>query len=80
MRHKILTGVECPMDLDMGQFIANNDKTLNFHYELYGIIVSRIKLIKYRVNIRYTTARLAAAITEPLSDAIMIRNKKRSWK
>lgn len=80
MRHKILTGVECPMDLDMGQFIANYDKTLNFHYELYGIIVSRIILhvIKYRVNYRYTTARLAAAITEPLSDAIMIRNKKKS--
>lgn len=78
MRHKILTGVDCPMDLDMGKFIANSDKTLNFHYELYGIIVSSIIIIINRVAYRYTTARLAAAITEPLSDAIVIRKKKKS--
>ena len=80
VRHKILTGVDCPMDLDMGQFLANSDKTLDFNYELYGIIVSKIISIKYQVICRYTMARLIAVITEPLSDAIMIENKKRSKK
>ena len=50
-RHKILTNVDCPMDLDMGKFIANNgDSSLSSHYELYGMIVKLLNPIDEKLG------------------------------